>query len=627
MRSLFPRLTALVRPQFLAAALLALFAAAPAQAWWDSAWTQRKAITIDPAAAGATLADPLGATPVLIRLHDANFHFTDAKSDGGDLRFVAADDKTPLAFHFEKFDPLLDEALVWVNVPAVAAGAKTTIWLYYGNTDAKAVKIDDPKGTYDSDTVLVYHFSNVSPPVPALDAIGGNNALNAGAVADNTIIGSGLTLDGHSVVNLPASPSLAWSAGGAMTWSAWVHPAAPSARAVIFSRRDGANALVIGDDNGSPFVEVTAGGIPQRSAAGAALPPNTWHHLAVTAGGGKILLYVDGESYASLDAALPALNSSAQIGAETGGLVGQLDELQVSKVARSAGFLKLVAVSQGGSDAAEKLVSLGEPEKPTNWLSFLKTGYFGIIISSLTVDGWVVICILMVMAAISWFVMITKVSYLNSIARGNSIFMKEWEQVAKDLTVLDHGNEDKAKTLGGRVDAKGEKALRRSPIYRIYRIGAREIRHRLLADRSENLSARSIQAIRASLDGGIVRESQKLNKMIVLLTIAISGGPFLGLLGTVVGVMITFAAVAAAGEVNVNAIAPGIAAALLATVAGLAVAIPALFGYNYIVTRIKDSTSDMHVFIDEFVTKMAEHYSEPAARSRSLTRAPFAPSE
>ncbi len=94
----------------------------------------------------------------------------------------------------------------------------------------------------------------------------------------------------------------------------------------------------------------------------------------------------------------------------------------------------------------------------------------------------------------------------------------------------------------------------------------------------------------------------------VLLTIAISGGPFLGLLGTVVGVMITFAAVAAAGEVNVNAIAPGIAAALLATVAGLAVAIPALFGYNYLVSRAKDATSDMHVFIDEFVTRMAEFY-------------------
>jgi len=108
----------------------------------------------------------------------------------------------------------------------------------------------------------------------------------------------------------------------------------------------------------------------------------------------------------------------------------------------------------------------------------------------------------------------------------------------------------------------------------------------------------------------LVRETQKINKLIVLLTICISGGPFLGLLGTVVGVMITFAAVAAAGDVNVNAIAPGIAAALLATVAGLAVAIPSLFGYNYIITRVKDATADMHVFIDEFVTKMAEFYRE-----------------
>jgi biopolymer transport protein ExbB len=100
----------------------------------------------------------------------------------------------------------------------------------------------------------------------------------------------------------------------------------------------------------------------------------------------------------------------------------------------------------------------------------------------------------------------------------------------------------------------------------------------------------------------------------VLLTIAISGGPFLGLLGTVVGVMITFAAIAATGDVNINAIAPGIAAALVATVAGLAVAIPALFGYNYLITRIKDLTSEMHVFIDEFVTRLAESYpqrSEP----------------
>jgi hypothetical protein len=114
---------------------------------------------------------------------------------------------------------------------------------------------------------------------------------------------------------------------------------------------------------------------------------------------------------------------------------------------------------------------------------------------------------------------------------------------------------------------------------------------------------------RFALDSSVVKEMQRLNRLMVVLTIAISGGPFLGLLGTVVGVMITFAAIAASGDVNVNAIAPGIAAALVATVAGLGVAIPALFGYNYLISRIKNLSDDIQVFVDEFVTKMAEFCS------------------
>ena len=150
-----------------------------------------------------------------------------------------------------------------------------------------------------------------------------------------------------------------------------------------------------------------------------------------------------------------------------------------------------------------------------------------------------------------------------------------------------------------------------------------EIRQRFAATAVRAvLSPQSIAAIRAALDSGFVQETQQLNRLMVMLTIAISGGPFLGLLGTVVGVMITFAAIAASGDVNVNAIAPGIAAALVATVAGLGVAIPALFGYNYLITRIKDLTSDMQVFVDEFVTQhgrdlSADGPSEPLAISRA----------
>jgi biopolymer transport protein ExbB len=218
-------------------------------------------------------------------------------------------------------------------------------------------------------------------------------------------------------------------------------------------------------------------------------------------------------------------------------------------------------------------------------------------------------------------VMVQKARYLRAVAQGNEEFLHEWNHIAADLSFLD-GDKDTVRTLGGRIRGEHQKAVRHASVYRIFKVGAEEIRHRLAADRTGSakvLSARSIQAIRASLDGSLVRETQKLNRQMVLLTIAISGGPFLGLLGTVVGVMITFAAIAAQGDVNVNAIAPGIAAALAATVAGLVVAIPALFGYNYLLSKVKNATSDMHVFIDEFVTKMAEYYGgRPSNSSRHV---------
>jgi biopolymer transport protein ExbB len=153
-------------------------------------------------------------------------------------------------------------------------------------------------------------------------------------------------------------------------------------------------------------------------------------------------------------------------------------------------------------------------------------------------------------------------------------------------------------------------------MYQIYHLGCEEIRARVGQTKEdfEGLSGRAIQAIKATLHGGLVREVQKLNGKLVYLTISIAGGPYLGLLGTVIGVMITFAIIAKSGQVEVNSIAPGIAGALLATVAGLAVAIPALFLYSYLSTRIKDVVSDMETFIDEFVAKMAEIHKETKAQ-------------
>jgi len=607
--------------------LLALIAwVAPARAWWDGDWTFRKQITLDASASGVPISDAIGTSPVLIRLFDGNFRFADAKADGTDIRFVAADDKTLLPYHIEKFDSLLNEAFVWVDVPDLKPGSKTVFWLYYGNAGPKAVKVENAKDTYDADTVLVYHFNERGQP--SYDFTGqGNNAQNAGLAADGSLIGSGLRLDGKAAVTIPGSPSLAWTGGGSMTWSAWVKFGQPQANAILFSRRDATNFLAIGADMGSPFVAVTYQGAGLRNQAGPPVAPNSWHHLAVVAAGGGISIYLDGAQYSSVAAQLPALDSAAILGGDGGagsmlpgatGFVGEMDELEISRTARPGGFLRLAAAGQGG-DPASRLLTIGEDEQQSSWFGFLKKGYVGVILGSLTADGWVVIGLLAVMSCVSWAVMIGKARYLNRVNKGNELFLKEWRRVAADLSVLDSDDEPPAQQgaklkSGAAPGAEARNATRHSPLFRIYHIGVGEIRHRLSADRGNGaagkkyVSARSIEAIRASLDGGLVRESQRLSSQMVLLTIAISGGPFLGLLGTVVGVMITFAAVAQAGDVNVNAIAPGIAAALAATVAGLAVAIPSLFGYNYLVTQIKSATSNMHVFIDEFVTKLAEFY-------------------
>jgi biopolymer transport protein ExbB len=214
-----------------------------------------------------------------------------------------------------------------------------------------------------------------------------------------------------------------------------------------------------------------------------------------------------------------------------------------------------------------------------------------------------------IMAVVSWIVMYDRVSYLNRVGRGNKVFLKQFHDAVTDdlTTILQLDRQEADASFGGKVPAKGQKVIQSSPLFRLFDAAAHEIRKRFAVRGGRYiLSAQAIESIRAVLDSGFVQETQRLNRMMVMLTIAISGGPFLGLLGTVVGVMITFAAIAASGDVNVNAIAPGIAAALVATVAGLGVAIPSLFAYNYLTIRIKDSTSDMQVFIDELITRIAE---------------------
>jgi biopolymer transport protein ExbB len=225
------------------------------------------------------------------------------------------------------------------------------------------------------------------------------------------------------------------------------------------------------------------------------------------------------------------------------------------------------------------------------------------------VDAWVVIGLLIIMAVISWLVMWQRGSYVSAVAAANDRFIHRYRELGSNLLGLS----------GSDLSPAIKKELSASSLYRLYETGAKEVWRRRDTHGHMVIASESIEAIRAVMDSTLVRENQALSRSMVMLTIAISGGPFLGLLGTVVGVMITFAAIAAAGDVNINAIAPGISAALLATVAGLFVAIPALFGYNYLLTRNKAVTANMQVFVDEFVTRLAELH-RPIDQSSIETR-------
>ncbi len=568
--------------------LLLLVPAAHADtSWWNQDFAFRKAITIDSTAKGGNLTTAVGRVPLLVRLHSGNFTFDGVSESGADVRFVAADDKTPLNYQVESFDPVLGVALVWVDVPQLAADAQQPIWMYYGNPKAQGG--EKAGAVFDADYAAVYHFEEPAGTPPRDATAYANNATGNDIPTVDGVIGKAARFDGSKVVTLPGSVSMNVADGGTFTVSAWVKVDAVAAgRSLLYARRQGTQKVFVGLDNGVPFVQVG----DAVSPVGEPIKAGAWTHVAVTAAGNDIALYVDGKPYAKLDARLPAMSGPATLGGDVAGqadtlvpFVGTMDEVRISRIARPAALIAVDAQTQG---AESKLLAYGPDEKQAG----VGFGYFGIIVKSVTADAWSIIGILMIMAVLSWVVMWQRATYVNRVSRANEDFLDAFRQQGRNILAL---SRDPA---ADRLEA--------SSLYRLYKVGAGEVWGRRDADGRDHIAPESIEAIRATMDSVLVRENQRLAKSMVLLTIAISGGPFLGLLGTVVGVMITFAAIAAAGDVNVNAIAPGIAAALLATVAGLFVAIPALFGYNYLLIRNKNVTANMQVFVDEFVTRLAE---------------------
>jgi biopolymer transport protein ExbB/TolQ len=214
-----------------------------------------------------------------------------------------------------------------------------------------------------------------------------------------------------------------------------------------------------------------------------------------------------------------------------------------------------------------------------------------------TPEGKAVIFCLAIFSIIAWSVMIAKAVQMRRAKKLNLYFNTEYRTQKNVLDLFDR-----------RVQVEG------CPQFTVYQAGSLELDARLKNPagdgRKRFVSLKGMEHVKRTLENNVAQESLKLESGLILLAIAVSGAPFLGLLGTVWGVMSTFGHIAQQGAATMAAMAPGVAAALITTVAGLLVAIPSMFAYNWLVHNLRVMTVELDNFAQELVSKMETEYLE-----------------
>jgi len=585
-----------------AAALLmtVVLGAVQAEAWWDEKWKARRKIGFDLSEKGAAIKDNLTELPVLVRLHSGNFSFSSAKKDGSDLRFIGADDKAPLKFHIEKFDPKLEIALVWVKVPQLAGGGSAdSLWLYYGNEAAPSAS--EPGGSYDTGQVLVYHLGEADNGPKDATAYANHAAAFSGSHSVPSVIGDGYSFKGGEKIVVQPSASLNFAKG--FTFSCWVRIDQPQNDAHLFSLVGQGQQIVVGIDQDKPYLSIGAAGkAPVRSEKKGTLTLKAWHHVAVTADSERQMgaVYLDGKEIAALNllSVIPSPTGEIAFGGSMAGanaFAGDLDEVELSSVARPAPF---IAAAFAGQSQDGKLSSCqaeeGSAHEESHTIRLIKA-----TAKSVTLDGWIVIILCTMMLIMATLVFVKKYGYLLKNRKRNKAFLTSFNELHDPLG-FDTENDDQEE----------------SSLLRIYRAGHEQIHHwaekQNVKDEEVVITRSGLNIFRAALERASSEETARVNAGLIVLTLSISGGPFWGLLGTVWGVMNTFASLAEAGEANLSAIAPGVASALACTLFGLLVAIPALFAYAFLGVQIKHLNSETHHFIEEYCLRVEGFHGEEA---------------
>jgi len=226
-----------------------------------------------------------------------------------------------------------------------------------------------------------------------------------------------------------------------------------------------------------------------------------------------------------------------------------------------------------------------------------------------TFEGKIVLLVLFLGSIFSWSVMITKIRVLSFAKKQSERFMALFRQDREPLNIFETG-----------LEFEG------SPLFDIYQAGCEALCFQVLGSTevdetfksrlkyADRITPAQMRSVQAAMERAVGESSLRLESQMIILSTAVSGAPFVGLLGTVWGVMDAFGGIAASGSASLAAMAPGVSGALITTVTGLLVAIPAMFGYNFLVTSVRGMIVSCDNFAAELASEIEHRYVSHGSR-------------
>jgi biopolymer transport protein TolQ len=223
------------------------------------------------------------------------------------------------------------------------------------------------------------------------------------------------------------------------------------------------------------------------------------------------------------------------------------------------------------------------------------------IIGQTSLFGIIILAILVSFSLVSWGIMFNKWRLFRRVEEENVSFLNFYRKSERLSDLISQA-----------------KTLRSTPLTGVFLEGYDEVRDILSNKQAEDsadntaivLSKDDIDTVEMTLERARAEEIGDLERSVVFLATTANASPFLGLLGTVVGVMDSFWAIGQRGSASLAVVAPGIAEALLATIVGLGAAIPAVIGFNWANNRLKYFNDRAANFSLEFLVRLKKDLSQ-----------------